>query len=57
MKEIKVHIAGKTYKVKLAETEEDKHKGLQGVTELPEDEGMLFIFDDEEVDTTNPISF
>lgn len=57
MKEVKVHIAGKTYKVKLAETEEDKHRGLQGVTELPEDEGMLFIFDDEEVDTTNPISF
>ena len=57
MKEVKVHIAGKTYKVQIAETDEDKEKGLQGVTELAEDAGMLFTFDDEEVDTDNPISF
>lgn len=57
MKQIKVHIAGKTYKVDLAETDEDKHKGLQGIDSLAQDEGMLFVFDDEEVDTDNPISF
>ena len=46
MEEIKIKIADKQYKVKLAETEKDHSKGLQGITELPEDEGMLFIFDD-----------
>lgn len=35
----------KKYKVKEARTEEQRKKGLQGVTELPEDEGMLFFFD------------
>lgn len=57
MKEIKIHIAGKTYKVQLAETDEAKEKGLQGVTELAEDAGMLFVFDNEDVDTDFPISF
>lgn len=44
MKEIKIKIANKEYTVKLAESDEDHDKGLQGVTELPENEGMLFIF-------------
>lgn len=57
MKEIKIHIAGKTYKVQLAETDEDKEKGLQGVTDLPVDSGMLFIFDNEDIDIDQPISF
>ena len=46
MKEINIKIGSKEYLVKLAETEEQKEKGLQGVTELPENEGMLFIFND-----------
>ena len=46
MKETTIRIGDKTYKVKLAETEEQHIKGLQGVTELPEREGMLFIFDE-----------
>lgn len=43
---IKLLINNKTYKVKLATTEEEREEGLQGVTELPEDEGMLFVFDE-----------
>ena len=39
-----VEVNDKKYKVKVAKTEEEQRKGLQGVTELPEDEGMLFIF-------------
>ena len=38
----------KLYKVKEAKTEEEKRKGLQGVSELPEDEGMLFYFNPPE---------
>lgn len=48
MKEVKVRIANKTYTVKLAITEEQQIEGLQGVTNLPENEGMLFIFKDPE---------
>lgn len=45
---INISIGDKKYKVKEAKTEEEKEKGLQGVTELPEDEGMLFYFDEGE---------
>ena len=44
---ITIEIGNKKYKVQVAHTEEEKAKGLQGVTELPEDEGMLFDFSDE----------
>ena len=40
-----IHIGNKQYQVTLAETEEDRRKGLQNIKELPKDEGMLFIFD------------
>lgn len=40
-----IHIGDKEYNVKEAHTEEEKRKGLQGVTELPKNEGMLFFFD------------
>lgn len=40
-----IEIGDKTYKVKIAKTEQEKQKGLQRVKELPEDEGMLFIYD------------
>lgn len=42
--QIKYNGKSKTYKVKEAITEAEKEKGLQGIDSLPEDEGMLFIF-------------
>lgn len=45
---VKVKINDKEYKVKEATSNEEKAKGLQGVSELPEDEGMLFYFDPPE---------
>jgi len=45
---IKLKINNKEYKVKLAITDEEKEKGLQHVTNLPEDEGMLFVYDEPE---------
>lgn len=41
-----IEIHNKKYQVKIAESEADKIKGLQGITKLPEDEGMLFIYDE-----------
>lgn len=40
------------YKVQVAETDEEQQKGLQGVEDLPVDEGMLFVYDREQ-----PLSF
>ena len=40
-----IEINDKKYQVKIAKSEEEKMRGLQGVKELPEDEGMLFIYD------------
>lgn len=42
---ITIEIGDRTYKVQEAHTDQEKEKGLQGVKELPEDEGMLFYFD------------
>lgn len=42
---INIKIGDKEYKVREAKTEEDKEKGLQNITELSQDEGMLFYFD------------
>lgn len=41
---MKIEIGNKQYDVQIADTEEDQIKGLQNVTDLPEDQGMLFIF-------------
>lgn len=41
-----IEVNGKEYKVQVADTEELREKGLQNVESLPEDEGMLFIFDE-----------
>lgn len=41
-----IHIGDKEYNVKEAHTEEEKRKGLQDITELPKNEGMLFFFDE-----------
>lgn len=40
-----IEIGGKQYKVELAETEAEKEEGLQGIKNLPNDQGMLFVYD------------
>lgn len=40
-----VSIAGKVIEVELALSPEEKARGLSGREELPEDRGMLFVFD------------
>lgn len=47
MKQINITIAGKVYTVSVAQTEEEKEKGLMGVETLPENEGMLFDYTDD----------
>lgn len=41
-----IEIGGKQYKVELAETEAEKEEGLQGIKDLPDDQGMLFVYDE-----------
>ena len=48
MEKAKIKIGNKSYNCWLAETEEDKKKGLMGAESLPEGEGMLFIWDEED---------
>lgn len=48
MDKLKIKIKNKTYNVTVAITDEEREKGLQGVTSLSEDEGMLFVFNDTE---------
>lgn len=52
MSKLQVEVNGTTYNVTVARTEEARAKGLQGVTQLAPDEGMLFVFDDPQ-----PVSF
>lgn len=42
-----IKVGSKEYEVKVARTQEEKEQGLQGITELDEDEGMLFDFSNE----------
>lgn len=48
MEEKLINIGSKTYKCKIAKSEEDKKKGLMDVKNLPPDEGMLFVWNDED---------
>lgn len=41
-----IEIGGKQYKVELAETEAEKEEGLQGIKNLPDDQGMLFVYNE-----------
>lgn len=43
-----VNIGNKTYKCKIAKSEEDKRQGLMNIENLPPDEGMLFVWDEED---------
>ena len=45
---MKIKIGEKEYKVEIAETEDQKEIGLQNVHYLPQDEGMLFVYDEPE---------
>ena len=48
MKQAIINIGNKTYKCKLAESEEDKKQGLMNIENLPVDEGMLFVWNEED---------
>lgn len=52
MPKIHIQVGEKSYQVQVVDTPEDREKGLQGVTTLPDDEGMLFVFDEPQ-----PVSF
>jgi hypothetical protein len=40
-----IQVGSVSLKIKLANTDEARSKGLSGISSLPADEGMLFIFD------------
>ena len=44
---MKIEINDKVYDVKVAETDQDFETGLQDITSLPENEGMLFPYEEE----------
>ena len=48
MKECKIEIGNKTYNVKVAQTDQEQSDGLQSVASLPNNEGMLFVFEEED---------
>ena len=43
----KITIGGKEFDIYIAKTEEQKKKGFQGFDSLPNDEGMLFVINEE----------
>lgn len=48
MKEVKIEIADKEYKVLIAETEEERTQGLGNVESMDDNEGMLFIMPEDQ---------
>ena len=48
MKEVKIEIADKEYKVLIAKTEEERIQGLGNVESMDDDEGMLFIMPEDQ---------
>jgi len=47
MNKINITIGGKEYLVELAITDKQQEEGLQSRKELPDNEGMLFIYNEE----------
>ena len=47
MDKVVVNIGKRTYNVQVAKNDEDRRKGLMGVEHLAEDEGMLFVWQEE----------
>lgn len=43
---INIKIGNKEYSVQEAHSKEEKERGLQGISNLPENQGMLFFFDE-----------
>lgn len=50
MKNLNIKIADKEYKVQVAETDLEHENGLMNVEDLPQDEGMLFVYDEVQSD-------
>lgn len=48
MKEVKIEIADKEYKVLVAESEEEREQGLSNVESMDDDEGMLFVMPEDQ---------
>lgn len=48
MEETKIKISDKVYKVKVAQTQQEKTTGLSKTKNLPKNEGMIFMYDQEE---------
>ena len=48
MKQIEIEIGSKKYNVDIARSEEEKEKGLQDIDNLPDNKGMLFVFDESD---------
>lgn len=46
MEKINIKIGNKQYNVSVAETDVEQKEGLKNIKELPENEGMLFIFNE-----------
>ena len=42
-----IRINGKEYDVEVADTPEERRRGLRYISKLDDDEGMLFIFDED----------
>jgi uncharacterized membrane protein (UPF0127 family) len=47
METIQIMIGNKPYILDVSETEEDRYEGLSADMELPDNEGMVFVFDEE----------
>ena len=57
MKEEKIKIGGKTYDIVIVESDEEKEKGLQDLESIPENEGLLFVIDEDDKDEDGLIWF
>ena len=48
MDKINISIGNNKYNVEIATTDEEKEKGLSNIESLPENEGMLFVWEEPE---------